>query len=162
MLELHGTRIHQRAQAQIESNEAVGALVAPPELKVLPNPGETGPVIEQPPVDMERLNDFAGGNVESFNELVALYIKQTTEQLELLRAAIADRDSERMSRVAHSCAGASATCGMAAIVPFLRQVEFLGHDGKVDAAADLLPSIDREFERLKRYLETQKPIALAG
>ena len=162
MLELHGTRIHQRAQAQIESNEAVGALVAPPELKVLPNPGETGPVIEQPPVDMERLNDFAGGNVESFNELVALYIKQTTEQLELLRAAIADRDSERMSRVAHSCAGASATCGMAAIVPFLRQVEFLGHDGKVDAAADLLPFIDREFERLKRYLETQKPIALAG
>ena len=51
---------------------------------------------------------------------------------------------------------------MAAIVPFLREVEFLGHDEKVDEAAEVLPSIDREFERLKRYLETQKPIALAG
>ena len=165
MLELHATRIHQRAQAQLESNAAVssvGALVVPPELKVLPKPGEAAPIIEQPPVDMDRLNDFAGGNVESFNELVALYIKQTTEQLDLLRAAIADRDSEGLSRVAHSCAGASATCGMAAIVPFLRQVEFLGHDGKVDEAAEVLPSIDREFERLKHYLEPSKPIVLAG
>ncbi len=165
MLELHGTQIHQRAQAQSGSSDlgsAAGAVEAPPELKVLPNPGETAPVIEQPPVDMDRLNDFAGGNIESFNELVALYVKQTTEQLDLLRAAVADRDSERLSRVAHSCAGASATCGMAAIVPFLREVEFLGHDEKVDEAAEVLPSIDREFERLKRYLETQKPIALAG
>ena len=165
MLELHGARFHQRAQAQLESTEAAssaGATVVPPELKVLPNPGEAAPVIEQPPVDMERLNDFAGGNLESFNELVALYIKQTTEQLDALRAAVADRNPEQMSRIAHSCAGASATCGMAAIVPFLRQVEFLGHDEKVDAAAAVLPSINREFERLKRYLESQKPIALAG
>lgn len=164
MLELHATRIRQNASSTLGSKEAElpVAAASQPELKILPGPAQLAPVIEQPPVDMERLNDFAGGNLENFNELVALYIKQTTEQLDQIRAAIVERDSERISRLAHSCAGASATCGMAAIVPFLREVEFLGHDEKVDAAAEVLPSVDHEFERLKRYLETQKPIALAG
>ena len=111
---------------------------------------------------MDRLNEFAGGNLENFNELVGLYIKQTTEQLGKVRAAIAEGDSERASRVAHSCAGASATCGMDAIVPLLREVEYLTQEGKLSAAAALLPAIEHEFDRLMRYLELHKPIALAG
>jgi HPt (histidine-containing phosphotransfer) domain-containing protein len=111
---------------------------------------------------MDRLNEFAGGSLENFNELVALYLKQTTEQIELIRAALAENNAERASRVAHSCAGASATCGMSAIVPLLRQVEHLTQEGKVPAANELVPAIDHEFTRLKRYLELHKPIALAG
>ncbi|MBK8001182.1 MAG: response regulator [Verrucomicrobia bacterium] len=168
MLEAHATRLHANSKARklaeeelIPAAEVVEPSAAVPDLKVLP-PADASPVIEQPPVDMERLNDFAGGSLENYNELVALYIKQTTEQLDQIRTAISERNSERMSRLAHSCAGASATCGMAAIVPLLRQVEYLGHDEKIDEASGILPSIDLEFERLKRYLETQKPIALAG
>ena len=165
MLEMHATRLHRSAAAitATKQQNATSQADAPPlELKLLPSPDQLVPVIEQPPVDMERLNDFAGGSIENFNELVALYIKQTTEQLDQICAAVVERDSEQMSRLAHSCAGASATCGMAAIVPLLRQVEFLGHEGNVDKAAGVLPSISREFERLKQYLETKKPIALAG
>jgi CheY-like chemotaxis protein/HPt (histidine-containing phosphotransfer) domain-containing protein len=175
MLETYANRLLARAavqkaeelnaiqEAAVAADVAAAAdAVSVPELKVLPSPADVSPVIEQPPVDMERLNDFAGGSLENFNELVALYIKQTTEQLEQIRSAIAERNAENMSRLAHSCAGASATCGMAAIVPLLRQVEYLGHDEKIDEALLVLPSIDLEFDRLKRYLETQKPIALAG
>ena len=120
------------------------------------------PVVEQPPVDLERLNEFAGGSLENFNELVALYVKQTGEQIEQIKSALSDKDSERTSRVAHSCAGASATCGMLAMVPLLRQVEHFGQENQLPDAATILPAIDREFERLQRYLETHKPIALAG
>ena len=133
--------------------------------KILPFPFSPFPPCspaEQPPVDMDRLNEFAGGSLENYNELVALYLKQTTEQIELIRAALAGNDAERASRVAHSCAGASATCGMSAIVPLLRQVEHLTQEGKVPAATELVPAIDHEFTRLKRYLELNKPIALAG
>ena len=45
-------------------------------------------VVEQLPVDMERLMDFAGGNQDSYNELVALYLKQTADQLAELRESI--------------------------------------------------------------------------
>ena len=137
------------------------AAYAPPELKIISGTPARS-IVEQPPVDMERLNDFAGGSQENYNELVGLYLKQTTEQLEQIRAAVASRDAEGASRVAHSCAGASATCGMLAIVPLLRQVEHLSQDEKLDEAAALMPQVEREFERLKRFLENQKPIALAG
>jgi CheY-like chemotaxis protein/HPt (histidine-containing phosphotransfer) domain-containing protein len=133
----------------------------PPTLTVLPAPD--GPSLaEQPPIDMDRLNEFAGGSLENYNELVALYLKQTTEQLDAIRAALAEDNAERASRVAHSCAGASATCGMSAIVPLLRQVEHLTQEGKVPEAKELVPAIDHEFARLKRHLELHKPIALAG
>jgi len=136
-----------------------------PILTVLPTPAETASLaslVDQPPVDMERLNEFAGGSLENFNELVALYYKQTTEQLEQMRGALAGGNAQRASRVAHSCAGASATCGMVAIVPLLRELEYLGQNEKLAEASELFPAIEREFERLKRYLESHKPIALAG
>src|SRR5262249_44655186 len=104
----------------------------------------------------------AGGSAENFNELVSLYVKQTADQLEQIRLALVEPNAERASRLAHSCAGASATCGMTAIVPLLRQVETLARDGDLAAAAQVLPSIQAEFERLQQYLQTHKPIALAS
>jgi hypothetical protein len=51
---------------------------------------------------------------------------------------------------------------MVAIVPLLRKIEMLGQENQLSLAAELLPSAEQEFERLKHYLETHKPIALAG
>jgi signal transduction histidine kinase/HPt (histidine-containing phosphotransfer) domain-containing protein len=152
-----------------------------PALTVLPAPAEHGAgkaessdaggsafrdppsaLVEQPPIDMDRLNEFAGGNVDNFNELVALYFQQTTEHLGQIRAALAEKSPERASRVAHSCAGASATCGMVAMVPLLRQLEYLGQAGNLTAAVALFPVIEREFDRIQRHLAAHKPIALAG
>jgi HPt (histidine-containing phosphotransfer) domain-containing protein len=114
------------------------------------------------PVDLERLSDFAGGSLENFNELVCLYFKQTAEQLQQIRDALGVNDAEQAARIAHSSAGASATCGMVSIVPFLRQLEDLGQAGNLAESAQLLPRIEREFELLKQYLDSHKPIALAG
>jgi len=164
MLELHGKSLSKPATpsaSPLENPPAPPTDSAQPILTLLPAPAAPSPVVD-PPVDIERLNDFAGGNIENFNELVALYLKQTTEQLEQIRAAVSEKDAERTSRVAHSCAGASATCGMVAIVPLLRKIEMLGQENQLSLAAEVLPSVDLEFERLKRYLETHKPIALAG
>jgi CheY-like chemotaxis protein/HPt (histidine-containing phosphotransfer) domain-containing protein len=169
LLQEHGARLSKSA-APDGSGEKAAALAGPesvpataPVLTVLPAlPSPGGPRVEPPPVDLERLNDFAGGNAENFNELVTLYVKQTTEQLEQIRTALLEPDSDRASRLAHSCAGASATCGMTAIVPLLRQVEILARDGELGAAAQVMPSVQAEFQRLQQYLQTHKPIALAS
>jgi CheY-like chemotaxis protein/HPt (histidine-containing phosphotransfer) domain-containing protein len=166
MLELQAARVLNFAA---QSTASVAEVSTPPTPKavestgeILPFPVPPSPAAGHPPIDMDRLNEFAGGSVENFNELVALYLKQTTEQIELIRAALVENNAERASRVAHSCAGASATCGMSAIVPLLRQIEHLTQEGKVPAATELVPAIDHEFARLKHYLELHKPIALAG
>jgi HPt (histidine-containing phosphotransfer) domain-containing protein len=149
--------------------ERYGPTVTQPAAQTVPDPvltvlpaAPTAPVVEQPPVDMERLVDFAGGNRASYDELVALYFKQTTEQLAEMRAAVNEGDAAKAALVAHSCAGASATCGMVGMVPLLRQIEHLSQDNQLPAVAAQLPDVEREFERLKLHLQNQKPIALAG
>jgi HPt (histidine-containing phosphotransfer) domain-containing protein len=116
-------------------------------------PPANGP--QEAPVDIDRLMEFSGGSATNFNELVGLYVKQTTEQLQQIREAVAQGEMSQAARVAHSCAGASATCGMNCIVPLLRRMEHLGQEGEAAEAAALLPAMDQEFER-------HKPIALAG
>jgi len=150
----------QKVTALAPAKETATAVAVLPEAAGAHSGGNQ--MIEQPPVDLGRLNDFAGGDVDNFNELVALYIKQTTEQLEQLRIGIQNRIDEQVAHVAHSCAGASATCGMIAMVPLLRQIEHLGQEQRLEKAAELIPAVEAEFIRLQRYLDSHKPLALAG
>jgi CheY-like chemotaxis protein/HPt (histidine-containing phosphotransfer) domain-containing protein len=115
---------------------------------------------DKPPVDLERLEEFSGG-AESQAEIVDLYLKQTTEQLEQIAAALRERDKDplaaatRVSRIAHSCAGASATCGMTVILPLLRQLERTTAEGNLKSAPELVESIIAEFGRIQTFLSQQ-------
>jgi len=104
------------------------------------------------PVDLERLLDLSGDDPVGLRDLIALYLKQTASQLEQLRAAIAAADAKTVQLVAHSCAGASATCGMNLIVPFLREMEKQGHDKVLAKTPELLQAARQEFTRIHAYL----------
>ncbi len=125
-------------------------------------PAPALPSADVVPVDIDRLNEFSGGSADNFNELVTLYMKQTTEQLELIRAALTAGDGPGLSKVAHSCAGASATCGMLAIVPVLKTLELLSHNGDLIASAPLVECAEREFARIKAYFETHPTLLSAA
>jgi CheY-like chemotaxis protein/HPt (histidine-containing phosphotransfer) domain-containing protein len=112
------------------------------------------PATQGDPVDMARLIEFSGDMAEGFQELVSLYLTQTTQQLEQLRAAVEQSNVERINRLAHSCAGASSTCGMVAIVPLLRQLESLAGENNLAEAPKLFTAIFEEFQRIRRFLET--------
>jgi CheY-like chemotaxis protein/HPt (histidine-containing phosphotransfer) domain-containing protein len=107
------------------------------------------------PVDMERLNEFTDGNPESLRELVTLYLDQTSGQLEHLEAAVASRNAAEARRLAHSCAGASATCGMRRLVPLLREIERQGIEGQLTNADEVCRAATREFELIRKFLEGQ-------
>jgi len=91
---------------------------------------------------------------DGFRELVDLYLTQTTQQLEQLRLAIDHGNAERVNRLAHSCAGASSTCGMIAIVPLLRELEQLGADNNLAGAPEIFLSVTGEFDRIRTFLQT--------
>jgi CheY-like chemotaxis protein len=107
---------------------------------------------EKPAVDMERLNEFTEGNPENLTELVTLYVKQTTQQLEQLEAAVKAGDAPAVKRLAHSCAGASATCGMQRIVVPLRELERQGAENKLTTATELSAQVTQEFELIRTTL----------
>ena len=121
-------------------------------------PAPQAPISAQPtedqPVEMERLLDFTDGNSESLRELVTLYLDQTTGQIDQMEAAIKEAKAHDVRRLAHSCAGASATCGMRRMVPLLRQLEKQGHEGKLAGAAELCDQVAREFQIVRTFLET--------
>ena len=129
---------------------------------VAPVSGPAPEATDDGPVDMERLMDFAAGDLEQFAELVSIYLRQTTEQIENLVSALQSGDAIRVARIAHSCAGASATCGMRRIVPFLRQVEALANDDKLKDVAEVVTQVRGEFNVIKQFLANCPPSAAAA
>jgi CheY-like chemotaxis protein/anti-sigma regulatory factor (Ser/Thr protein kinase) len=131
--------------ASVNDSLAVPATVISPALFEPPS-------VEVPPVDMERLMDFTDGNTENLRELVSLYIKQTRDQLGQLNVAVQAGDAAEVRRIAHSCAGASATCGMARIVPLLRDMEHQGMEGRLTSASELMHKAFEEFAAIHKVL----------
>jgi CheY-like chemotaxis protein len=125
------------------------------------SPGADRPANEEPVVDMARLLEFTEGNAESLRELVTLYVKQTGQQIAQLEAAVQANNAAEVRRIAHSCAGASATCGITRIVPPLRELERQGYEGQLTNAAELCAQIARDFERIRNFLSPYLN-ALAG
>jgi HPt (histidine-containing phosphotransfer) domain-containing protein len=101
---------------------------------------------------MERLLDFANGDAENLRELVELYLQQTVKQIAQLTNAVAARKADEVKRIAHSCAGASSTCGMVHISPMLRELERQGFEGLEPNAGQLTADVSREFDRIHNFL----------
>jgi CheY-like chemotaxis protein/HPt (histidine-containing phosphotransfer) domain-containing protein len=106
----------------------------------------------EPPVDMDRLNSLVDGDPGGLRELVELYLKQTTQQMAQLEAAVRARNASDIRRVAHSCAGASATLGMTRLVPLLRDLEKQGASGTLTNAAQVCEKAASEFQLIQHFL----------
>ncbi len=113
----------------------------------------------EPPVDMDRMTDLTDGNHDSLRELVEMYFKQTNQQMLQMQAAIRDGKADEVRRVAHSCAGASATLGMSRLVPKLRELEKLGATGALPGAEDILKKAKTEYARIHEFLKANPELA---
>jgi CheY-like chemotaxis protein/HPt (histidine-containing phosphotransfer) domain-containing protein len=107
------------------------------------------------PADMDRLLEFSDHDEASLRELLTLYLTQTREQLDRIRAAIQGNAPRNVERLAHSCAGSSATCGMHPILAPLRALELLAGTGRLEGALPLHNQISGEFQRITDFLETE-------
>jgi len=125
---------------------------APPTANTSAQPGAAAASPEDDPVDMARLVDFTNGDQDNLRELATLYLDQTGEQVQQLEAAVRAGVAPEVRRLAHSCAGASATCGMRRLVPLLRELERQGLEGRLTNAAQLSHQVSEEFERIHQFL----------
>ncbi|PYS97301.1 MAG: hypothetical protein DMF65_11970 [Acidobacteria bacterium] len=105
-----------------------------------------------PPVDLERLRMAMGEDPEEVSDILSVYLKQMTESLERLNAAIKSGDAGQVDLIAHNCAGVSVNCGMAAVVGPLRELERMGRDGQLAGAGSLRARVGVEFERVRAFL----------
>ena len=113
----------------------------------------------EPPVEMNRLNDLTDGNMDSLRELADMYFKQTSKQFEQIRDALSANRGDEVRRVAHSCAGASATLGMMRLGQLMRDMEKAGAAGALTEAARICEDAAREYAAVKQFLATQPGLA---
>ena len=113
--------------------------------------------IEESPVDKERLLEACGNDANELRELIDLYLKHTSENLSKLEHAISEGLIADVERIAHTLAGGSATCGMAAIVAPLRELEKVARNGEMGGAQELGASTRKQFERIAKTLERLRP-----
>ena len=81
-----------------------------------------------------------------------LRLGPTQHPLQSARLAVKNGAVQDVERIAHKSAGASATCGMNAIVPHLRELERQGHAGSLSDASALVAQADQELERIRAFL----------
>jgi signal transduction histidine kinase/HPt (histidine-containing phosphotransfer) domain-containing protein len=129
------------------------------EIKVAPATKVETPAAE-PPVEMDRLNDLTDNNADSLRELVEMYFKQTNGQFEQIKTALATNKADEVRRVAHSCAGASATLGMMRLGRLMREMEKEALAGALTNATKICDDAVREYAAVKNFLATQ--LGLAG
>jgi signal transduction histidine kinase/HPt (histidine-containing phosphotransfer) domain-containing protein len=120
------------------------------------------PAETEPPVEMDRLNDLTDGNADGLRELVELYFKQTTAQLSQIEAAVRAGRTDEVRRVAHSCAGASATLGMMRFGKLMRDLEKEGASGALTNARQFCEDAAREFKAIKDFLAAQPGLEAAA
>jgi signal transduction histidine kinase/HPt (histidine-containing phosphotransfer) domain-containing protein len=120
-----------------------------------PPAGVNGKAVEELPVEMDILHDLTDNDPDSLRELVDLFFKQTSQQMQLLEAAVRANKAEDVRRVAHSCAGSSATLGMTRFVPLLRKLERQGASGMLTSAPQIYEETAREFKLIQEFLTAQ-------
>ena len=103
------------------------------------------------PVDLQRLTEVSDGP-EELRELIELYLQQANQLLDELGTAIRMEKPENVARCAHTLVGASANCGMKAILPPLRVLEKLGRSGSLADADLYYAKVNRELDRIKEVL----------
>jgi len=114
------------------------------------------PVAEEAPVDLERMTEFTDGDPAAMRELIELYLTQTSQQFGKLEAAVQAANATEVRRLAHSSVGSSATCGMRAIVPVLRELEQRAQVGNLEGATELIARARSAFERIRVFLENHE------
>ena len=151
MIELFGRHLFPTSSARPAVSVVGSALVAvvSPSTPVCSN--------QRPPVNLERLIDFAAGDPQQLDELISIYVTQTTQNLVKLRTVLDEGQQEESVRISHSAAGASATCGMDAMAVPFKEIERLSGVGQLADALHLFPILESEFDRTKNFLKEQRP-----
>jgi CheY-like chemotaxis protein/HPt (histidine-containing phosphotransfer) domain-containing protein len=87
-----------------------------------------------------------------FADLANLFLRDSPQRLEAIRAAAAVNDAAQLVRLAHSFAGSTASIGANRLSLLCRTLETEARNGAMDRAAEALDAIDKEFARLETRL----------
>lgn len=86
-------------------------------------------------------------NPDFFRNLVGEFGRHAELRLVEMKDAVATRDSEGLYRSAHSLRGSAGNVGAKHMASLLADLQRIGHEGPLDAAAGLIQRVEGSFRR---------------
>lgn len=108
-------------------------------------------------VDFDKLTDLANGNRAVYEEIVSLFLAESNRNLQSLRRAITQKDSESGFASAHTLKGGCASVGAVRMEKASEAMEHLMKIDGWDRMTATMATLERAFTDLKKRLAEYKP-----
>jgi HPt (histidine-containing phosphotransfer) domain-containing protein len=103
--------------------------------------------------DPEVVLDRVGGDEELLREITEIFLSESPELLDEIRAAVQSEDASRLERSAHTLKGAVSNFGAQAATQAALHLETLGRRRDLRDASAALRSLELQFAALTPALE---------
>ena len=105
------------------------------------------------PLDLERIDDATGGDLEFLSELVEIFLEDADLRLEELEQACGSADPVEVRKTAHKLKGSSANIGAVGLMSIAKRLEEMGLASDLAGANDHLDTLRSEYARVKVALQ---------
>ena len=106
-------------------------------------------------IDYPSALDRTGGDEEFLNELLDLYVTEFSSAFEKLQNAVKEKDFSAVKHIGHNLKGSSANMSLLSLQEAALQMEQTGRDEDAGQAEKALVVLEREFKRLKVFLDSR-------
>lgn len=100
--------------------------------------------------DRDNLLERLGGDEDFFDELISLFLEETSTLICSLEDGIKKKDNELVHRMAHTIKGSSANVCANNLQEAGLKLEMAANNGEFNKAPKMLKTIKNEFEKLKK------------
>jgi signal transduction histidine kinase/PleD family two-component response regulator/HPt (histidine-containing phosphotransfer) domain-containing protein len=112
-----------------------------------------GKLLEEASVfDRTALLNRVGGDKDFCQEIIGMFLQDVPRQIECLENTISKKDPALVDRQAHTLKGASGNVSAVSLQNAAMQLEVAGKNGDLSRAPEMLNTIKKEFERVKKAM----------
>jgi CheY-like chemotaxis protein len=118
--------------------------------------GHGEPAVAATPADRDAVDPAVLEGLRAaglLSEVIALYLRQTPGQLEVLRRAAERGEAATLAEVAHSLKGSSLLLGAKALAARAAELQGMGDAGALHGAPDAVDALEQELGCVRAVLE---------
>jgi two-component system, sensor histidine kinase and response regulator len=107
---------------------------------------------QEEPFDLEAALTYMDGDRDLFQELVKVFVEESTKQIQDILTGIVSGDTKLVERAAHSIKGSASTFAAKPTAEAARHLEVLGREGKFAEFPNAALVLEGQLELLKAAL----------
>jgi len=104
-------------------------------------------------MDLKKIAERLGLDVEDIRELLELYVETTTSDLAQLKRAIETKNAELAHAKAHSIKGASGNLGLDEMYELAKEIDDRARVNSLDGLEDMVQVLQEKFNGLVKNFE---------